>query len=116
MLDLFGGINTSLATMLQASIPVQKYLYMEREETVRRVSSHHLALLMRRYPELLSRSAIRGYQWALPSDIALLGAQDLARVGPIDLVIIGWPCQGHTRVGCGERLHDLRSHMFWEML
>jgi len=89
---------------------------MERDETAKRVSSHHLALLMRRYPELLPRSAIQGYQWALPSDIALLGAQDLARVGPINLVIAGWPCQGHTRAGRGEGLRDPRSCMFWEML
>ncbi len=38
----------------------------------------------------------------MPSDIALLGAQDLARVGPINLVIAGWPCQGHTWASCGE--------------
>jgi len=52
----------------------------------------------------------------LPSDIALLGAQDLARVGPINLVIVGWPCEGHTRASRGERLRDPRSRMFWEML
>ncbi len=52
----------------------------------------------------------------MPSDIALLGAQDLAKVGPIDLVIAGWPCQGHTQAGRGEGLRDLRSRMFWEML
>ncbi len=106
MLDLFGGISTGLATVLQVGILVRKYLYVERDETAIRVSSHHFALLMRRYPELLSRSAIQGYQRALPSDIALLGAQDLARVGPINLVIAGWPCQGHTRAGRGEGLRD----------
>jgi hypothetical protein len=58
VLDLFGGISTGLATVLQVGILVRKYLYVERDETARRVSSHHLALLMRRYPELLSRSAI----------------------------------------------------------
>jgi hypothetical protein len=58
VLDLFGGISTGLATVLQVGILVWKYLYVERDETARRVSSHHLALLMRRYPELLSRSAI----------------------------------------------------------
>jgi len=47
VLDLFGGISTGLVAMLQVSIPVQKYLYMDRDETARRVSSHHLALLMR---------------------------------------------------------------------
>ncbi len=116
MLDLFGGISTNLATVFQAGILVRKYLYVERDETTRRVSLRHLALLMRQYPELLPRSAIRGYQRALPLDIALLGAQNLARVGPIDLVIAGWPCQGHTWAGHGEGLHDLRSRVFWEML
>ncbi len=116
MLDLFGEISIGLVIMLQAGILVQKYFYVERDETPRRVSSRHLMLLMRRYPELLPRLAIQGYQRALPSNIALLGVQDLARVGPIDLVIVGWPCQGHTRASRGEGLCDLRSRMFWEML
>jgi site-specific DNA-cytosine methylase len=67
---------------------------------------------MRRYSELLLRSAIRRYQRALPLNIALLGVQDLAKVSLIDLVIIGWPCHGHIRVGRGEGLCDLRSCMF----
>ncbi len=92
--------------MIQAGILVRKYLYVQRDETAKRVSSRHLALLMRRYPELLLRSTIRRYQRALPLDIALLGAQYLAKVGPINLVITGWPCQGHTRAGRGEGLRD----------
>jgi site-specific DNA-cytosine methylase len=112
VLDLFGGISTSLATMLQAGIPFRKYLYVEGDETTRKVSSRHFALLMQRYLELLPRSAIRGYQWALPSDIALLGVHDLARISRIDLVIVGWPCQGHTQASHGEGLRDLRSRMF----
>jgi hypothetical protein len=47
MLDLFGGICTSLAAVLQAGILVRKYFYVERDEAARRVSSRHLALLMR---------------------------------------------------------------------
>jgi len=62
VLDLFGGISIGLTIVLQVGILVRKYLYVERDETMRRVSSHHFALLMRRYPELLSRSAIQGYQ------------------------------------------------------
>jgi hypothetical protein len=61
VLDLFGGISTGLAIVLQVGIPIQKYLYVERDETMRRVLSHHLSLLMQRYPELLPRLAIRGY-------------------------------------------------------
>jgi hypothetical protein len=61
VLDLFSGINIGLVAMFQTGIPVRKYFYMERDETARRVSSRHLALLMRRYPKLLPRLAIRGY-------------------------------------------------------
>jgi len=52
----------------------------------------------------------------LPSNIALLGVQDLAKVSLIDLMIVGWPCQGHTQVSHGEGLCDLQFRMFWEML
>ncbi len=58
MLDLFGGISTDLAIVLQAGIHIRKYLYVERGETARRVSLRHLALLMWRYPKLLPKSAI----------------------------------------------------------
>ncbi|BBN20292.1 hypothetical protein Mp_8g17980 [Marchantia polymorpha subsp. ruderalis] len=116
LLDLFGGISTGLAVVLQSGILVRRYLYVEKDETARRVSSRHVAQLMRRFPSLLPRSAVRGFQKALPSDISLLGALDLDRVGHIDMVIAGWPCQGHTRAGHGTRLHDPRSRMFWEMM
>jgi hypothetical protein len=46
MLDLFGGMSTGLAIVLQVGIPGWKYLYVERDETMRRVSSRYLALLM----------------------------------------------------------------------
>jgi len=74
VLDLFGGINTSLVVVLQACILIRKYFYVETDETAKGVSSRHLALLMRQYPELLLRSAIQRYQRALPSNITLLGA------------------------------------------
>ena len=95
---------------------MQQYLYVERDETARRVSLRHIARLHDRFPDLLPMSSVRGYMHALPADISLLGAQDLARVGEIHLVIAGWPCQGHSSAGQGAGLSDHRSHMFWEML
>ena len=116
VLDLFGGISTSLAAILQAGICVQRYVYVERDETIRQVSLHHIGLLSQRYPHLLSLSAVRGCQRMLPSDISLVGVQDLARVGSIDLVIMGWPCQGHLSARQGRGFDDPQSTMFWEML
>jgi len=51
-------------------------------------------MLQQRYPHLLPTLAIQGYQRSLPNNITLLGVLDLARIGPIDLVIPGWLCQG----------------------
>ena len=116
MLDLFGVISIGLAAILQVGIRVKKYVYVEKDETARRVSLHHITQLVQRYPNLLPQSAVQGYQRALPSDILLVGAQDLACVGPIHLVIVRWPCQGHSSVGHGQGLQDVKSHMFWEIL
>jgi hypothetical protein len=38
VLDLFCGISTGLATVLQTGIPVRKYLYVERDQTAKKVS------------------------------------------------------------------------------
>jgi len=51
-------------------------------------------MLQQRYPHLLPTLAIQGYQHSLPSNTTLLGALNLANIGPIDLVILGWSCQG----------------------
>ncbi len=61
VLDLFGEINTGLVIVLQAGIPVQNDLYVEKNETMKRALLRHFTLLMRQYPELLPRLAIRGY-------------------------------------------------------
>jgi hypothetical protein len=53
-------------------------------------------MLQQRYPHLLPTWAIQGYQRSLTSNITLLGALDLARIGPINLVISGWLCQGFS--------------------
>jgi hypothetical protein len=71
---------------------------------------------MHQYPDLLPMTAVQAYQHQLPQDISLLGAQDLTRVGEINLVIAGWPCQGHSTAGKGGGLQTHQSAMFWEMI
>ena len=116
LLDLFGGISTGLAAVLQAGVRVQRYLYVELDETSRRVSLRHVAQLHERYPDLLPLSAVRGYQHALSADIRLVSAKDFARVGPVHLVVAAWPCQGHSTAGRADGLHHPSSSLFWEMV
>ena len=53
---------------------------------------HHLHQLMVLYPQQLPLIAIRGCFVHLPHDITLISEEDLRRLGPMDLVIAGWPC------------------------
>jgi len=37
-------------------------------------------------------------------------------LGPIDLIILGWECQGFSMAGFGEGLSDTRSSLFTDMI
>ena len=52
----------------------------------------------------------------VPSHSALIGEEDLLRLGKVDLVMVGWPCQGHSRAGSCQGLRDPHSSLFWELL
>jgi site-specific DNA-cytosine methylase len=64
------------------------------------------------YPKQLPASAIQGCMSRLLFDIALIGDDDLNRSGKVDLVMAGWPCQGHYLVGFGQGLQDPCSSFF----
>jgi hypothetical protein len=66
---------------------------VEKDPQAKQTSMQHVMILQQRYPHLLPTLAVQGYQRSL-LNITLLGVLDLARIGPIDLVISRWPCQG----------------------
>jgi len=37
-------------------------------------------------------------------------------LGPVDLIISGWECQGFSEVGFGKGLNDTRSGLFTDMV
>ncbi len=116
LVELFAGLGTGLAAALEAGLSIQSYTYVDNNALVRKAAKHHLQQLQMRYPKQLPASAIQGCMSRLPSDIALIGEEDLLRLGRVDLVIAGWPCQGHSRAGLGQGLQDPRSTLFWELL
>jgi site-specific DNA-cytosine methylase len=50
------------------------------------------------------------------ANLALIAKEDLQRLGRIDLVMGGWPCQRHSRVGLGQGLQDLLLGLFSKFL
>ena len=116
VVELFAGLGTGLAAALEAGLSIQSYTYVDNNAIVSRAAKHHLQQLQMRYPKQLPASAIQGCMSRLPADIALIGQEDLQRLGRVDLVVAGWPCQGHSRAGLGLGLQDPRSALFWELL
>ena len=95
---------------------IQTHTYVANNIIARRNAMHHLQQLWMRYPRQLSASTIQGCMSRIPTDIVLIGYEDLKRLGRMDLVVAGWPYQGHSQAGLGQELQDPLSGLFWELL
>ncbi len=49
-------------------------------------------MLQQQHFDLLPTLMVQGYQHSLTNNITLLEAQDLDKIGPTNLVILGWSC------------------------
>jgi site-specific DNA-cytosine methylase len=116
LLELFGGIGTSLVAVLQAGIKVLRYVYVDIDDAARQVAKHHSWGLRVWFPELLTTIAILSAFSSLTGDISLISEKDLYWLGHVDLVIAGWPCQGMSMVGNQNGLQDGRSSWFYDMV
>ena len=116
LVELFAGLSIALAAVLEAGLSVHTYVYIDNNDVVSKAAKHHIKQLQARYPRQLPASAVQGCMSRLPGDISLIGEEDLQRLGRVDLVMAGWPCQGHSRAGLGRGLQDPRSGLFWELL
>jgi hypothetical protein len=109
VLDLFSGVSTGLAALLQAGYHIKRYHACDSSSMARTAASHHLELLHAKYPCQLPRASFAGAHKAIPQNIELLSGSLLSALGPIHFVLGGWPCQGLSRAGQGGGLQDSRS-------
>jgi site-specific DNA-cytosine methylase len=69
------------------------------------------------FPELLPSEAFASYFSFLPQDIALIKREHVQKLGPVDLIICGFPCQGFSRATRrAQGLRDPRSSVFFDMV
>ena len=115
-LDYFKGIGTWLAAVLEVGLTVKRYVYVDNSQVSTRVARHHLHQLMVLYPYQLYPTTIHGCFSRLPHDVTLISAADLCHLGPVDMVIAGWPCKGHSRARAHRRLDNPRSSLFWDFI
>ena len=51
LVELFGGIGTGLAAMLEAGLTIRQYVYMDNNQVSTHVARHHFHQLMVLYPQ-----------------------------------------------------------------
>ena len=116
LLELFGGISTGLEALLQSGMVVQRYFYVDIDPLARKVAESRMIDLTTRFPQQFPISAWKASFSFFPSDIQLIQRRHMELLGPLDLIIAGWECQGFSAAGVGEGLGDARSGLFVDMV
>jgi len=57
LLNLFGGIGTSLEALLQSGMVVQRYFYIDIDPIARQVAALRMMELIARFPQKFSTTA-----------------------------------------------------------
>jgi hypothetical protein len=116
LLKLFGGIGIGLETLLQSGMVVQRYFYVDSDPIARQVATSRMREFTTRFPQQLATTAWKASFTFLPFDIQLIQKKHMELLGPIDLIISSWECQGFSTAGFGEGLNDTKSGLFTDMI
>ena len=112
LLDLFSGIGTAMAAVARAGLNLKRWYAVERDD-----AAAEAAEILKACMEKESRRAMpRRQAGGIPQDIRHVSEAVLKQLEPVDLIVAGWECQGHSRAGAGKGLGDDRSGLFWEMI
>jgi site-specific DNA-cytosine methylase len=68
------------------------------------------------FPQQFATIAWKASFTFLPSDIQLIQKKHMELLGPVDLIISSYECQGFSMVGFGKGLSDTRSGLFMDMV
>lgn len=116
VLELFAGVGSATQALVRLSYQVGEVIACEARGAARQVHRHALGELRKEFPARVGAKAGAQLHHHLPQDVRLVNQEHLREIGPVDLVVAGWPCQGNSAAGDGQGLDDPRSGLFCEML
>jgi hypothetical protein len=116
LLELFGGISTGLEAVLQSGMVVKRYVYVDIDSCAQKVAQSRMAQLSARFPSQFPTTAWKTSFTYFPMDIQLVQRTHLELLGPLDLIVAGWECQGFSAAGSGDGLSDPRSNLFMDLV
>ncbi len=69
-----------------------------------------------RFPQQFATTAWKASFTFLPFDIQLIQKKHMELLGPVDLIVSSWECQGFSTTRFGEGLSDTRFSLFTDMV
>jgi hypothetical protein len=124
VVELCGGIlpvriSASVApeALIRTGIKIKQLHVCEIDPEARALAAARLEVLSKMFPELLPSEAFASCFSFLPQDIALSKQEHVRKLGQVDLIICGFPCQGFSRATRrAQGLRDPRSSVFSDMV
>jgi site-specific DNA-cytosine methylase len=95
---------------------VRRYFYLDIDRIARQVAALKMMELTTKFPQQFTTTAWKASFTFLPFDIQLIQKKHMELLGPMDLIILGWECQGFSMARFGEGLSDTRSGLFMDMV
>jgi hypothetical protein len=117
VVELCGGILSATEALIRTGIRIQQLYVCEIDPKAKTLAAARLQVLSKMFPELLPSEAFASCFSFLPQDIALIKQEHVQKLGPVDLIICGFPCHGFSRATRrAQGLHDPRSSVFFDMV
>jgi site-specific DNA-cytosine methylase len=115
VLELFGGICTGFEALLRSRMVVCRYFYVDVDPIIRQVATSRMMEFTTRSPQQLATTAWKA-SFFLAFNIQLIQKKHMELLGPVNLIISSWECQGFSAARFGEGLSDTRSSLFTDMV
>jgi hypothetical protein len=116
VVELCGGTLSATEALLRTGIKIRE-LHVCKIDPEAALAAARLEILSKTFPELLAPKAFAHCFSSLPQDIASIKHQDVRALGPVDLIICGFPCQGFSRASRrAQGLRDPCSAAFFDMV
>ena len=97
VVELCGGILSATEALIRTGVKVRQLYVCEIDPEARALAHARLKVLSKMFPELLPPEAFACCFTFLPQDIALIKPEHVRKLGHVDLIICGFPCQGFSR-------------------
>jgi site-specific DNA-cytosine methylase len=117
VVELCGGILSATEALIWTGIKIQKLHVCEIDPEARTLAAARLQVLSKMFSELLPSEAFASCFSFPPQDIALIKQEHVQKLGPVDLIICGFPGQGFLRATRrAQGLRDPCSSVFFDMV